>query len=74
MTRTYSYTFKTIRKNEANEFEWVEKTLTKKVTDRMEPRGDAHKRAYASAYFNQILREQYGRKRAEAFGYNIKEV
>lgn len=73
MTRTYTYTFKTIEKNEAGQFEWVTRTLTKKVTDRMEDR-DAHKRAYAANYFNQILREQYGRKRAEAFGYNIKEV
>lgn len=74
MTRTYTYTFKTIEKNEAGEWEWVERTITKKVTDRMEERGDAHKRAYAANYFNQVLREKYGRHRAEAFGYNIKEV
>lgn len=65
MTRTYTYTFK---------YYAEEITLTKKVTDKMEERGDVHKRAYAANYFNQILREKYGRKRAEAFGYNIKEA
>lgn len=64
MTKTFTYTFK---------YYGEEITLTKKVTDKMEERG-AHKRAYAANYFNQVLREKYGRHRAEAFGWNIKEA
>lgn len=64
MTKTFTYTFtyygQTI-------------TLTKKVTDKMEER-NAHKRAYACNFFNQVLREKYGRHRAEVFGYNVVEV
>ena len=64
MTKTFTYTF---------QYYGEEIILTKKVTDRMEER-NSHKRAYAANYFNQVLREKYGRHRAEAFGYNIKEV
>lgn len=80
MTKTFEYTLKHIVKNEGvenprseNDFHVETITLRKKVTDRMEER-NSWKVAYACEYFNNILRTQYGRKRAEANARNVKEV
>lgn len=64
MTRVFTLTVKYYGKNI---------TLVKAVTDSMEER-DAHKRAYAANYFNKVLREQYGRQKAEVAGWHVKEV
>lgn len=55
MTRTFTYTFKRVNGEEV--------TLKKKVTDAMEER-NAHKAGYAAEYFNEVLREKYGFKKA----------
>lgn len=79
MTKTYTYTFdRPVKKpgtDGRHESDWtLEKvTLTKRVTDKMEERPQ-HKAAYASNYFNQVLREQHGYKRSVVTAYKLKEI
>lgn len=69
MTRTFTYTFLTITKDEGVK----EITLKKRVTDKMEER-NAHKAGYAASYFNEVLRSKYGYKSSVVTAARIKEV
>ena len=64
MTKKFTYTFK-----RANGETVI---LKKTVTDRMEERND-HKKMYAAAYFNEVLKEKYGFYKSEVSAKNIKE-
>lgn len=80
MTRTYQYTFQRLVKKEGadghkeSDWEWQDVTLTKKVTDRMEERGDMWKKTYAANWFTQVIRTKYGNPRAVVFARKVQEV
>lgn len=72
MTRTYTYTFKHPTKT-ANGWTVEEKTLTKRVTDKMEER-NAHKAGYAARYFNDVLRAEYGYHTSPVTAARVTEI
>lgn len=80
MTKTFTYTFRRIVRNDGvekptseSDFHIEEITLKKRVTDKMEER-DSWKRVYAADYFAGILRTEYGRPRAVVLARELKEV
>lgn len=79
MTRTFTYTFDRLVKEDGTDGKNLEDwryetiTLTKRVTDRMEER-DGHKPGYAAGYFNDVLRSKYGYKRSIVTATRIKEI
>ena len=79
MTKTFTYTFKVMTRKEGTEgrkesdWFWKEVTLTKKVTDRMEERNN-WKAGYAANWFNEVMRKEYGFKKATVTACGLKEI
>ena len=80
MTKTYSFTFRILRKKDGtdghseSDYYWEPITLTKKITDRMEER-DSWKPVVAANYFTQVMRNQYGcSNRSCAHTNQLKEI
>lgn len=65
MRKTFKYIYK--------DPEGRQTTLTKSITDKMEPRDD-HKKAYAAEYFTEMLKNQYKSFIYPVITRNIQEV
>lgn len=65
MRKTFKYIYK--------DPEGRQTTLTKSITDKMEPRDD-HKKAYAAGYFTEMLRNQYKGFIYPVIARNIQEI
>lgn len=73
MTRTFTYTFDRIVKDNNGEWKNEQITLKKRVTDKMEER-NGFKAGYAAHFFNEVLRTEYGYHTSPVTGARVQEV